>query len=87
MDKDKLEMERARGGEALALKDNKVFRLVIDGLRDKNTRALVAADINDDLAIKATKNMLAALAEIDKAVEALITSGSLASKQLEQKRK
>lgn len=87
MDKDKLEMERARGGEALALKDNKVFRLVIDGLRDKNTRALVAADINDDLAIKAAKNMLAALAEIDKALEALITSGSLASKQLEQKLK
>ena len=87
MDKDKLEMERARGGEALALKDNKVFRLVIDGLRAKNTRALEAADINDDLAIKAAKNMLAALAEIDKAVEALITSGSLASKQLEQKRK
>ena len=87
MDKDKLEMERARGGEALALKENKVFRLVIDGLRDKNTRALVAADINDDLAIKAAKNMLAALAEIEKAVEALITSGSLASKQLEQKQK
>ena len=87
MDKDKLEMERARGGEALALKENKVFRLVIDGLRDKNTKALVAADINDDLAIKAAKNMLAALAEIDKAVEALITSGSLASKQLEQKLK
>ena len=87
MDKDKLEMERARGGEALALKENKVFRLVIDGLRDKNTRALVAADINDDLAIKAAKNMLAALAEIDKALEALITSGSLASKQLEQKLK
>lgn len=84
MDKDKLEMERARGGEALALKENKVFRLVIDGLRDKNTRALVAADINDDLAIKAAKNMLAALAEIEKSVEALITSGSLASKQLEQ---
>jgi hypothetical protein len=84
MSKDKLEMERARGGEALALKDNKVFRLVVDGLRDKNIRALVAADINDDLAIKAAKNMLAALAEIDKAVEALITSGSLASKQLEQ---
>ena len=87
MDKDKLEMERARGGEALALKDNKVFRLVIDGLRAKNTRALEAADINDDLAIKAAKNMLAALAEIDKALEALITSGSLASKQLEQKLK
>ena len=87
MSKDKLEMERARGGEALALKDNKVFRLVVDGLRDKNIRALVAADINDDLAIKAAKNMLAALAEIDRAVEALITSGSLAGKQLEQKQK
>jgi len=84
MDNDKREMERARGGEALALKKNKVFRLVIDGLRDKNTKALVAADINDDIAIKSAKNMLAALAEIDKAVEALITSGSLASKQLEQ---
>ena len=84
MDNDKREMERARGGEALALKKNKVFRLVIDGLRDKNTKALVAADINDDLAIKAAKNMLAALAEIDKSVESLITSGNLASKQLEQ---
>ena len=84
MDKDKLEMERARGGEAFALKENKVFRLVVDGLREKNTRSLVAANINDDIAIKSAKNMLAALAEIDKAVEALITSGSLASKQLEQ---
>ena len=87
MDKDNLEMERARGGEALALKENKVFRLVVDGLREKNIRSLVAADINDDIAIKSAKNMLAALAEIDKAVEALITSGSLASKQLEQNRK
>lgn len=87
MDKDKLEMERARGGEALALKENKVFRLVVDGLREKNTSSLVAANINDDIAIKSAKNMLAALAEIDKAVEALITSGSLASKQLEQKQK